>query len=196
MKKLFILVLAFVITGCASVNLKEARYSTSVKIAEFNSIASQYFEKPTFAKIMRMDTLKGDTIQYIADSYGASCGKYGCSQNNMAFFIHIKDVENVLIAINKYESWNKLATSEGDTINKEILTFDSNFNSSLKYKYSFYSGNRTSHYLVITACGGFGVCVHDSAAYLNADSVKHLKSDLQKFKSGELSKFDIESKYN
>ncbi|MFT6585328.1 MAG: hypothetical protein ACJAUY_001613 [Cognaticolwellia sp.] len=197
MKAVITALMMVTLTGCAmtaaDINLQEARVETNVGIAEYNSIASKYLNKPTFAKVMRMNTLKGDTIVYRADAYDSNCNKYGCSQSTLEFKVNERDLPAVFTAIDKYEAWNKQAIEKEDSITKKIITFESSYNTSIDYEYSFHSGNSTNHFLVIKTCS-FAGCA-DSGVYLNDKSVTQLKTELIKFKSGEFSNFNKEASY-
>ncbi len=198
MKAVITALMMATLTGCvttaADINLQETRVETNVGIAEYNSVASQYLDKPTFAKVMRMNTLEGDTIVYSADAYGSTCSKYGCTKSTLEFKVNERDLPDVFAAIDKYQAWNKQAIEREDTITKNIVTFESSYNTTIDYEYSFHSGNSTNHFLVIKTCSFVGC--PDSGVYLNDKSVSQLKAELTKFKSGEFSNFNKEANYN
>lgn len=198
MKAVIVALMMITLAGCAmtaaDINLRESRVETNVGIAEYNSIASKFLNKPTFAKVMRMNTLKGDTIVYSADAYDSHCNQYGCTQSTLEFKVNERDLPNVFAAIDKYQTWNKQAIERKDTITKKIITFESSYNTTIDYEYSFHSGNSTNHFLVIKTCS-FAGCA-DGGVYLNDKSVTQLKAELTKFKLGEFSNFNKEANYN
>lgn len=197
-KQGLLLVSILAVTGCttrADINLREARFDTGVKISEYNSVASRYLEKATFAKAIRADTIKGDTVKYAAKSYESFYSEgSGYINVKLEIVVHESDVVHVEKAINKYLEWEQKASEKGDTVDKVILKHDSGFNSAKGYEYGFYSGNSSTHYLTIANCGVFGSCGKPQV-FLGKNSVLALQRDLKMLADGTLVNFSASDEY-
>jgi hypothetical protein len=174
------------LAGCNSTPItSEARINTKVAITEYNSVASKYYNQPTFAKLKETKG-KGEILSYTAEKYGT--GSFRLS-------IHKDDITVVTSTIDKYLKWEETANKDGDIFTKEITPpYESKVNSTLMFSWKFYSGNAKNHFLVEETCM-WGNC---SSITLNKASAINLKSDLLRWNAGGFSSKGVEetNKYN
>jgi|TARA_B110000211_G_C14042753_1_gene537517 hypothetical protein len=183
---LAILTCALTLTGCNSTPItSESRINTQVAITQYNSIASKYYDQPTFAKLMDIKNT-GEILTYTAEKYG---------EGSFKLSIHKEDIPVITSTIDKYLKWEETASKDGDIFTKEITPpYESKVNSANMYSWKFYSGNAKSHFLIEDTCM-WGKC---TSITLNRTSAINLKSDLLKWSNGELSSRSAENtnKYN
>ena len=184
---------AALVASCTTVQ-QQTSVSTPLRASQYNDIASQYHERPTFVSLQIMSD--GATVLRVTmDEYG-----YGASSNvgqnipqNYAVAFDSRDVDQYLVLIAKYEEWESLASSRGDMIEKDIGDAPTwAIMGSGKLHFSMFSGNAQSHYLVIGFC--MGACVDERLMFdrLNAARLKKL---LEEFKAGDLQQLDVDAVY-
>jgi hypothetical protein len=201
MKHLLIIITLLFITGCISTatNVKKTRVTTNVDIKVFNSLSSDYVNRPTFAVVDEYDynNRHVKSLNYSANGFGSTYLQGVSYPNKSPIWVNITEVDTVISYIDKFIEWETKAKSKGDMFSKDIGQFDSHTSSSITFKYSFFSGNKFNHYLVVSYCSnGMGlICSANSESYLDVEEANTLKEELLKFKSGEVKIRDIASDY-
>ncbi|ELY3410654.1 hypothetical protein SMW94_004603 [Vibrio parahaemolyticus] len=191
-KYLIFMAVVAVIYGCVSVS-KEHRLSPSFQSLEFNSLLSEYKARPTFVSLLEMSD--GEEVLSIKmDSYLASSDGIKPSIS-----ISRKYVDENIEAIEKYLKWNKLALDRKDQFTKEIAITKSwdNAGVTVENRYTFHSGNEFNHYLEIVTCS-LGICnpSQKSPIMLNSNGATELVKELNDFRTGSVSKTNVDSVYN
>lgn len=207
MKKYMLALCCISITGCVStpeIKKQETRFQTKVVLSEFNSIASQFMAKPTFAAVITYPNGESpELLNYSADGYGSNYSQYiGVTKNVLGFQVQKTRAVEFIKAIDKYLEWSGLATERREEFTKDIskIPYDPSQAAGIDvyYKITFHSGNASSHYMLVKSCTYSGVtketCMGDTA--LGKDSAAELKKDITKFANGEISQLDVSSKYN
>lgn len=175
---IFLLVISMAwLTGCAgALSSEKHRVNTTLRVKEFNSIASEYMDRPTF--VYRSSIVGGPEILLIeADAYSmysASMGK-----------IYRADEADLMISyIDKYLAWEKEALKHGDSLDKEIGKIKGM--GGIPQKVAFYSASPQVHLLYIEACT-FGMCGEDEFIhFLDHANAVELKRLLGELKAGGL----------
>lgn len=177
------------LAGCQTATVHNStRVSTDVQVHEFNSVASQFMERPTFAYVSQDE----QTLILEIDIYGRRVTDYGTFETSAVSFQR-DGVPEYLAAIDKFQEWEAVATADGDMFTKEI-TKVKGAQSSLKF--AFHSGNETNHYLMLSTCAA-GICIDEWAMYLPANEVADLKQLLVDFGARTLAPDQsIDQKYN
>ena len=180
--KLGVLVLA--LSGCTTVQ-ESTRLTTELEAKEYNSLYAQYLNRPTFTSIEKMSD--GSTVLVISrDDYGLSTSPLRFSKKNVSKYTSL---------IDKYFEWNKLASSRGDAITKDIGKADTWGNSiSGSLKFTFHSGNSANHYLSISFCAA-GTCLDEQALYFDPKNTLELKKLLVQLKTNEDRVEDLDQIY-
>lgn len=183
--------------GCSSINMPEQpekiRFTTKVKISEYNDISSEYMYRPTFGSIL----IGKDHLGKDYTAYNVSADKYG--SGILYVTVTYESVENYNKSIEKYFKWNEIALKDKDLITKEIMRWNYNETSPVYTKVTFHSANEKNNYFIIDSCypGSYGEeCLN--LANLDFNNVKILSEELDMFKSGSLLKNKVidDSKYN
>lgn len=184
MKLFQVAMISIALTGCATVE-QSTRISTPIKAMEYNSVASKYIDRPTFASIEKMST--GEvTLTISRDNYGTSASSVRFSKANIDAYVALVD---------KFLEWDKLATARGDALTKDIGGADTWGNGMpATLKLTFHSGNASSHYLAISYCAA-GTCLDSYALYFDAKNAIELKSQLLKLASSDGMPTPIEDVY-
>lgn len=181
MKKISILALTGVIFGCSTANnTAVTKVPLSFQGAIYNSVASQYIDRPTFAEILHKDNGKS-WINIDVKKYGTD--QYGIDSISNTFLQH--ECPTYIAHIEKYLEWEEQASKDGDIVQKKIgsaktILFSMDF--------EFYSGNANNHYLAIGMSGG------NMQFYDRQDAIA-LKDLLTKFQNNEIKPVNIEEKY-
>lgn len=181
--KFFLCTLVLSLMGCSSLTpKKETRFTTSVNISEYNSIANQYMHKPTFGTIQHFN-------EY--DAYYIKASRYG--QGYLGIYITPDNLTSYQTALTKYLKWNEIALNNNDLVDKTIVSFEQSLTT---WKLVFFSGSEKSHYFTVQACTDGLIETCTTMATLDSLNVKRLLSELDRFKQGTLLKIDTGSKYN
>lgn len=187
MKRLFSLVLLSILTGCATVQ-DTTRISSDLEASEFNSIASQYMYRPTFVSIETLSS--GEKILTI------NMKTYKVSQYGDSLVLRFSNqlVDSYISFVDKFLSWETLATERKDILEKEIGEEDSLSSGMGGYlKFTFYSGNESSHYLAVALCSGL-ICL-DNAHYYDRDNAIKLKQILEELKADNFKPNNLDNVY-
>lgn len=186
------LMASFVFNAPASAKEK-IRLDASFKIMEFNSAASTYMERPTFLELI-VRKKKPDQLYILTDFIKKS--EVGIAMGGYEFTsLSATAIDDYIAAIDKYFAWHKIASQDGDIIEKEIAKAMGR-KKSLKVKFGFYSANAQSHYLTLQTCA-VGTCMEPTMVmdYKNAQG---LKDTLLTWKAGKLqglSEAETDAKY-
>lgn len=184
MKILILSVLFSILAGCTTIK-ENTRLTTNIKAKEYNSVYSNYIDRPTFTDIEEMSD--GSKILSISrDNYGSTDSVLRFSKENIPSYIDL---------IDKYVDWVNLAVSRNDAITKEIgrAATWGNFTTG-ELKFVFHSGNSKIHYLVISFCA-VGRCIDDQAFYFDLNNARRLKSLLVRFYSNNIKIKNIDEVY-
>ena len=181
-KRLFALAISVSITACTAVK-ENISMLTAVKVERFNSAGDKYYEKPASAF---MKPLTDGSAEYFIgyDTYGGGFEQVAFNSRNTDQYSQF---------IDKYLEWEKIATKDGDLLEKAIGDTKSTYNGmSATLNFSIFSANQNTHYLVIKSCV-IGSCT-DSITLDRTNAIV-LRAELVKLGSGELLKRPDESKY-
>ncbi|MDP1540014.1 MAG: hypothetical protein Q8L72_05125 [Moraxellaceae bacterium] len=184
MKGLALAVIAALISGCAGIQ-SSTRVDSQIKAFEFNSLASQYMQRPTHSSIETMST--GSSVLLL------EMDKYGTGTSQIRF--DKAHVESYVALIDKFKAWESLAKARQDALTKEIgrARTWSNIGTG-ELKFVFHSGNQNSHYLAISFCT-VGTCLDDQALYLDLPNANRLTLTLQQLESGQLKHTNVDAIY-
>jgi len=183
MKKILfatLLTASFAFSAPASAKEK-IRLDASFKIMEFNSAASDYMERPTFLELI-VRKKKPEQLYILSDfikksDTGIAMGGYEFTS------LSATAIDDYIAAIDKYFAWHKIASQDGDIIDKEIAKAMGR-KKSLKVKFGFYSANAQSHYLTLQTCA-VGTCMEPTMV-LDYKNAQALKDTLLTWKAGNL----------
>jgi len=174
---------------------EETRVSSSLSSKEYNDVYATYANRPTWVKIQDMSdgntTLRVE-MEHYAYNPTATYSPENLTPQSIAF--DKRYVNQYLPLIDKFLQWEAKAQTRGDAFTKEIgsaLTWSQI--GSLKLKFTFHSGNRSSHLLAIGLDAGLAqtnVLYFDRA---NAIELRKLISGLQ---SGQTKQTPIDEIYN
>jgi hypothetical protein len=189
-KLMFAVVASFFLSAPAALASDATRIHTNVKFFEFNSVASEYMARPTFANIKDYG-LKDKILVFEADGYGGRM---------MEFSVSKEFVDENIEVINKYLKWEETAKSRGDLIDKEIATvrgWDMGPAYSRNH-YLFHSGNKDSHYLEVTKgfksiFGGFDKRAGLIPVTLDAVNARIIIKELIRYRDGNISTPELDA---
>lgn len=198
MRKLFFIVLsAIALAACSTMApAVNQRVATDLQALEFNSVASQYMERPTFVSLVRFDgkepMLSIERDNYSSASYSTTLNYPNVQSDKSYLSISPEAAIELQPMLDKYREWREIAVADGDMIEKDIGQVSSPQGGRIEL--SFFSGNENNHYLVATFC--MMACLHDSAFYFDAENVESLDLLLERFAADEIQPVDLDSKYN
>ena len=183
----------YLLSACTTVQ-QQTSISTPLRASQYNDVASQYLERPTFVSLETMSD-GANVLRVTMDEYGygagASTGQNVALKYAVAF--DSRHVEQYLAFIAKYEEWENMASMRGDMIEKDIGEAQTWANmGSGKLRFSIFSGNEDSHYLVIGFC--LTACVSEKLMF-DRDDVAHLRRVLENLKAGRLKQLDVDAVY-
>lgn len=169
------------------------RISSSLRAGEFNDVASQYMERPTFATVHTFSD--GNTaLRVEMDEYGT-----GYDPNLKIVTPHVTYFDKHFVAdyvpmIDKYLEWEELATQRGDLIERlvgDAKTWGNGAEVTLKLE--IFSSASATHLLVIKRCA-VGTC-SDKSLSLTKPNAIILRSLLTDFASGKVDQKNLDSIY-
>ena len=176
--------------ACTSV-AKETRIASQLHAREFNSIASQYIERPTFLSLQTYSD--GRTALVIdMDEYGVGPAGFEMA-GDYALRLDPAQVDAYVALIDKYLEWETLASSRGDMLDKEIGRAPAaGAQSPGEARFAIYSGNVGAHYLSTQFCG-VGTCINDM--FFSRGDANELKRVLLALKSGNVGHLNVDGVY-
>lgn len=179
------------IGACTSI-AKETRISSSLQAREFNSVASQYMERPTFLSLQNYSD--GRTALVIdMDEYGVGSAGYEVA-GDYSLRLDPAQADAYATLIDKYLEWESLASSRGDMIEKEIGRAPAaGAQSPGEARFAIYSGAAGAHYLHTQFCA-VGACIMDM--FFSRDDALELKRVLMAVKAGKVSHLNVDDVYN
>jgi hypothetical protein len=184
-KIFFIFFILVILNSCAAtsdIGVKPSRISSPIKASQFNEFASQYLERPTWVSYAKYQTIPNRL--YIKFE------GYSDIDSSRHFFIQDR-ADKYISLINKYLEWEAQATSRGDILEKkEIGRVDAV--AGVKIRFLFYSGNASSHYLIIDS-GLLGS--YSFAMVFDKSNVIELRKLFEDFKAGKIT-ITNEANYN
>lgn len=178
-----ILAVLLLLLASAAVHAKEELVRSNLQVLEYNSVAQQYMPRPTTITVRGNPGKQDLLIRY--DNYGMS--------NDIVAGFTAKNVDAYLEHVAKFLKWAAMATANGDAFEKEIGIAPSF--PGIKLKFSFFSGNPSSHFLVVAVCS-LGNCSVGKPMYFDVAGATELQNLLTKLKAGELPGEDVGAKYN
>lgn len=142
-------------------------------------------DRPTFSPLEQMSN--GEVVLAISmDNYGYLTSVLRFSKNNVSEYQSL---------ITKYLDWGKLAKSRDDAFTKEIGVATTWGNGlSVNLKFTFYSGNASTHFLSVSSCG-VGTCLDDQSLYFDSKNAHVLEVLLGNLQSGLIQQKNIDSVY-
>lgn len=171
----------------------ETRISSMLQASEFNDLASQYMQRPTFVSIQKFSDGKV-ALKVLMDEYGTGYDPLLGAATEHATLFDSRFVSSYLTLIDKYLEWEALAKERRDLIEKEIGVAKTWGNASdIDLKFSIYSSKTSEHLLVIERCA-FGTCV-DKALYFTRPNAQALRSLLSDFAEGRVGLSTVDSIY-
>lgn len=183
---------AVLAVACTTV-AAETRISSPLQASEFNDIASQYMQRPTFVSVQKLSDGKV-ALKVQMDEYGTGYDPLLGAATEHATFFDSRFVASYLALIDKYLEWEALASGRGDLIEKEIGAAKTWGNAGdIDLKFSIYSSKTSQHLLVIERCA-FGTCI-DKALYLTKPNAQALRGLLVDFAAGKVGLSTTESVY-
>jgi len=181
----------------------DASIPSTLKVREFNSIASNYLERPTFVKII--DKKKTDKMVISVDLIRKSKANRDSGAYETLVFSE-KRIDKYVAAIDKYLSWEEIAKRDGDIIKKKITKVKANSSSFVFF--DFFSANQSNHYLMLTRPTFANVLTNANSNNggnesppdfaLNRENAIVLKTLLTDWKNGAFEdrlNLDVEDKY-
>ena len=179
------------IGACTSI-AKETRISSSLQAREFNSVASQYMERPTFLSLQNYSD--GRTALVIdMDEYGVGSAGYEIP-GDYSLRLDPAQADAYAALIDKYLEWESLASSRGDMLEKEIGRAPAaGAQSPGEARFAIYSGAAGAHYLQTQFCA-VGACIVDM--FFSRNDALELKRVLMAVKAGKVSHLNVDDVYN
>lgn len=175
MRTVLFTLLVVALSACTTVQ-QTTRVPTKLVAREFNSIASQYLERPTFVSVERMSD--GATVLRV------SMTMYGSDTSTLPM-LRGKSTEYSAL-IDKFLEWEVLARSRGDAITKEIGRAPAWGNAVAgDLKFTFHSGNSATHYLAVAYCNA-GTCSEKTAQYYSPPAAVELRTLVQALDAGKI----------
>ena len=169
------------------------RLDASFKAMEFNSAASQYMERPTYLELIVYK--KKPSQLWIYSDYIRKSDTAKAMGGYEFVSLSVSAADDYIAAIDKYFSWQSIASADGDIIDKEISKTMGR-KKSLKVRFGFYSANAQSHYLTLQHCA-VGTCLDPVMAF-DIENAKLLKETISAWKTGQLegiTKEEVDDKY-
>ena len=191
MKKVgFALVLALGACASAMSATVDMPVDADVTASQFNSVASQYMERPTFVSVQKYPS--GEVVMTIKrDDYGGK-DRYGRDAATNVWF-DVAGAKVILESIAKYREWNEQAKRERDIFVKEIAKTQTVKGGAVEA--GFASGNADRHFLTLSFCA-FGTCLSEDALFFTEEEVDDLEALLNDFVGGKVQPENVSSKYN
>jgi len=162
---------------------EKVKISSPFKVMEYNTVLNQYGERATFID-MRVRN-KGDMGWIQADLiHKSESARLMGGLDVMR--IKEKHVDGYIGAVEKFLKWEEIAKRDKDNFDKEIVRVN-------KLKFSFHSGNESSHYLVLTFCA-VGTCVEPNF-YFDRKNALLLKQFFEDWRDDKLN-YSLEDEIN
>jgi len=165
---------------------EKTKLDSPFRVLEYNTVSNNYGERATF--ILMNVRKKGDVGWIQVDLiHKTDSAQY----MNGLDVIRIKEkhVDGYITAVDKFLSWEKIASRDKDNFDKDIAQVN-------KIKFMFHSGSSNSHYLVMAFCA-VGTCV-EPQFFFDKENAILLKKFLEDWKNDRLNyslKNEIDSKY-
>jgi hypothetical protein len=182
--RMIVAALAVVMGGCASVN-ESTRIAPGLKAVEFNRVAAQYLERPTFAELNRYSDGR-EALVLVMD-------KYGQKRSAVAFLRGSEAAYDELLK--KFLDWEVLARERGDQFTREIgraPTWSQAGTAELRF--TFHSGNQALHYPELVPCL-IGTCLEESGMHLTPENVRKLRELVADLREGKVKQKDLGTVY-
>ncbi|HHE3463678.1 TPA: hypothetical protein ACPDJG_000596 [Pasteurella multocida] len=188
MKKIYTLgVLSALLIGCSTAN-NLTKINSSVEGLIYNSVASDYLPGLTSALLLDFD--EGyQAVTYTTETYKTN--QFG-QREKVNITIPSYAVDDHLIMLNKFLSWDQKAKERGDQFSKEIGRVKTVNGYSI---YTFHSGNKHSNLLNVCFTNPESMPCNIDSITFDVKNVKLIIQDLNKFKSGGFKQLDT-SIYN
>lgn len=180
------------LAGCTTVK-DETRIPSNLSASEFNDVASQYMERPTFVAVQSFSDGR-TALRVEMDEYGTGYDPTLKIVTPHVTYFDKRFVAEYLPLIDKYLEWEALAAQRGDLIERPIGEAKSQgAGAEVTLKFGIYSSSSATHLLVIETCV-IGTCSGKSLSVTrpNAFTLKTLLAD---FASGKVDQENIDSIY-
>lgn len=177
-------------SGCTSV-ATETRVASRLHAQEFNSIASQYMERPTFLSLQTYSDGRSALVIDM-DEYGVGPAGFEVA-GDYALRLDPAQVDSYVALIDKYLEWETLASTRGDMLDKEIGRAPAaGAQSPGEARFAIFGGNVGANHLMTQFCA-VGACINDMF-FTRADAGE-LKRVLLAPKAGDVSHLNVDSVY-
>ena len=184
MRLLIYSVLIVFLSACTTVQ-QSTRLSSSLSAKEYNSVTSRYMERPTFSSLDQMSDGQS-VITVTMDGYGSQTNIIRFSKDHVAEYLPL---------LRKFNEWEQLASSRGDSFTKEVGRAETWGNAlSADLKFTFHSGNARVHYLSVSFCA-VGTCLDEEAMYFDKINTLELVSLLENFQLENIRQNDVDNIY-
>ncbi|MDY7026642.1 MAG: hypothetical protein SVC26_09960, partial [Pseudomonadota bacterium] len=157
------------LTGCATTS-GQGSYISPAQGGLYNSVGTSVSERLTTIKI------SGDVLDiYVLPWSGSQ------SDPRNTFSFKRESAPQAIAAIEKFMQWYDQAVQRGDQLDKDIASMKAGF-FDYEVTFSFFSGNKTNHYLLLSTCDLIGCHTN---AYFDYDNAVELKKLFEAFSRGE-----------
>ena len=180
------------LSGCTTLSA-ETRIPSALRASEFNDVASQYMERPTFAAVQSFSD--GNTaLKVEVDEYGTGYDPNLKIVTDHVTYFDKRYVATYLPLIDKYLEWESLAVQRGDLIDRQIGEAKTwGVGGDIDLRFSIFSSGPTDHLLMIKRCP-FGTCVDKWLSLSKANAI-FLRALLVDFGSGKVGQSNVDAIY-
>ena len=188
MRKLILICAILFLSSCAAGlnNYQSTGIKTDIQAVQFNTILSQYRDRPTFLSLITSNNKQ--TLVLKMSRYSGYEAEIPFVQSKVPEYVSM---------IDKFIKWSALASKNSDVFTKEI----GQVNSDMVYvTFTFHAANTTSQYLSLSYCVknslAADLCFDDRSIDLTlADSI-NLKQTLINFEKGKIKQENISTIYS
>lgn len=184
---------AIALAACTTVS-SETRIPTGVSASEYNSVASRYMERPTFASIQSMSDGE-EVLRLEMDTYGSGVNPAIGIAIPFSVPFDKRFGAEYLALIDKFFEWEGIARERGDLIDREIGTAPtwSNMGGTGTLKFSIYSSNLQDQMLIVNYC--LSVSCSDQYFTFSRANARELGRLLADFTEGRIGQANLDGVY-
>lgn len=184
---------AIALAACTTVS-SETRIPTRVSASEYNSVASRYMERPTFASIQSMSDGE-EVLRLEMDTYGSNINLTTGVATPYTLPFDKRFGAEYLALIDKFFEWEGLARERGDLIDREIGTAPtwSSMGGTGTLKFSIFSSSLQDQMLIVEYCVSVG-CSDQRFTFSRANA-RELGRLLADFTEGRVGQASLDGVY-
>ena len=184
--------LAALTTACTTLSA-ETRIPSALQASEFNDVASQYMDRPTFVSVQSFSD-GNIALQVLVDEYGTGYDPALRTTIPNATYFDKRYIADYLPLIDKYLEWETLAAGRGDLIDRQVGVAKTwGVGGDIELRFGIYSSKTSQHLLIVERCA-FGTCI-DKALYLTRSNASALRRLLVDFSADKIGHVDTQSVY-